>query len=388
MALNPLIPGGERVMLDTRASWWAMLTWNTARLVLAGAMTAVVAIIERSQGRGFGRAAWLMAAFVIAWVLVNALERAFARYVITDRRVVTRRGVVARTVVDLLRDRIQHAGVRQSFVQRLLGVGDVYVSSAGVDAPTLVLASVDSPMRVLEVLRKGAEASSNARPTLVLGLVGGVGSGKSSVARVLESLGCVVLDADKAAKAALDREEVRARLVEWWGSGVISATGLVDRAAVAKVIFNDPAQRRRLESLIHPIVLGERAPMIETARRDGRPAVVIDAPLLFEAGSDRGCDAVIFVDAPREQRLERVRSRGWEESELARREAAQLPLEAKRSRSRYVIVNDAGLEELEDRVQSLFLRIQDELNPNRPMPVTARRDGNRSGGEKNSPKLH
>lgn len=197
-----------------------------------------------------------------------------------------------------------------------------------------------------------------AREPLVIGIAGGIGAGKSSVARALAALGCIVVDSDAEARAALRRPEVRDEIVEWWGRGVLDSKGEVDRGAVARIVFADPSERARLEGLVHPLIRRTREQAKEEARRAGAPAVVLDAPLLFEAGLDRECDAVIFVDAPREARLARVgRTRGWDEAEFTRREKSQAPLEEKRRRADYVVVNDGGEDELQPRIAAVFERI-------------------------------
>lgn len=180
-----------------------------------------------------------------------------------------------------------------------------------------------------------------AGPPFVLGLAGGVGSGKSTVAREFARRGFVVIDYDAEAKAALERPEVRARLVEWWGGEVIGADGAVDRRVVADRVFHSEADRLRLEGLIHPLVRRTNQEARQLALAAGVPGVMMDAPLLFEAGLDKECDAVVFVEASRATRLARVRAtRGWDEAEFDRREAAQWPLDRKRQASRFVIHND------------------------------------------------
>lgn len=188
---------------------------------------------------------------------------------------------------------------------------------------------------------------------LVIGLVGGIGAGKSAVARALARLGCVVYDADAEVRRVLARPEVRDELARWWGPGVI-AGGAVDRSAVARIVFADAGERRRLESLIHPLLREARAVLRDQAARQGAPALVVDAPLLFEAGVDAECDAVVFVEAPLGVRLSRVSSRGWDAGELARRESAQWPLDEKKRRADAVIVNDAGQAELDERARALL----------------------------------
>lgn len=192
---------------------------------------------------------------------------------------------------------------------------------------------------------------------VIIGLAGGVGAGKSSVAAAFRDLGCAVIDSDQGARAALRLPRVKEEIHAWWGDVVLSADGEVDRAAVARIVFGDPAQRRRLESLIHPLLRGARQAAIDAAERGGVPAVILDAPLLFEAGLDAECDAVVFVEAPRSQRIARVARRGWDEAELDRREKSQLPLEQKRARAHHVVDNSADEARLRARVDEVFSAI-------------------------------
>ncbi len=188
---------------------------------------------------------------------------------------------------------------------------------------------------------------NDTRTPLIIGLAGGIGSGKSTVAAAFARRGFLVLDFDALAIAAIDRPEVRAKLVEWWGPNVIRG-GAVDRGMVARIIFSDEHERLRLEGLIHPLVWRTRAEAVTLARSTRPPngdreyrGVVMDAPVLFEAGLDTECDEVIFVECSRATRLKRVRaSRGWDEAELVRREASQWPLDRKRAACGYVIHND------------------------------------------------
>ena len=193
----------------------------------------------------------------------------------------------------------------------------------------------------------------SGRPPII-GLTGGIGAGKSTVARILETMGCVVSDSDRDAAAVLETPEVKERLQAWWGDQIIASDGTLDRRAIAARVFDDPRERGRLENLVHPLVHERRRKRFEEASPDSR-ALVIDAPLLFEAGLDEECDAIIFVDAPRELRLERVKSeRGWDESEIDRREAAQLPIEEKRIRATAVITNNATADRLENDVRAFL----------------------------------
>jgi dephospho-CoA kinase len=191
----------------------------------------------------------------------------------------------------------------------------------------------------------------------VIGLAGGIGSGKSAVAAILAELGCVVCNSDTLGREALKDPTVRDELVSWWGGGILDERGDVSRSAVASIVFNDPSQRQRLEKLVHPWIEQRRAAQFAQAPPDA-PALVIDAPLLFEADLDRLCDAVIFVDADRSVRRERVGpARGWDEAELKRREDCQLPLDVKRGRADYVISNNRDLTALHQQVSRVLSEI-------------------------------
>ncbi len=200
---------------------------------------------------------------------------------------------------------------------------------------------------------------THAKP--IFGLAGGIGSGKSLVARQLAACGGAVFDADGVARAELDTDEVRSALVSWWGSEVLDASGCVDRKVVARHVFADSEARQRLEGLIHPRVALARIAWVEQQQAD--PTVrflVLDVPLLFEVGLDQVCDRVIFVAADPKQRLERVaRTRGWDAAELARREKAQWPLDRKQALAHDMILNDSGEAECLEQVHALLSRILD-----------------------------
>ena len=184
----------------------------------------------------------------------------------------------------------------------------------------------------------------------IIGLAGGVGAGKSAVAAILSRLGCVVCDSDDLGRQALGDPAIRGELVGWWGRQVLDEAGEIDREAVAAIVFSRSDELRRLESLVHPWIEARRKALFEMAPADVC-ALVIDAPLLFEAGLDAECDAVIFVDADRGTCLARVaEERGWDEQELGKREDSQLPLDEKRARSDYVVSNNGDLRALSEQV--------------------------------------
>ncbi len=192
---------------------------------------------------------------------------------------------------------------------------------------------------------------------VVIGIAGGIGSGKSTVARFFEEAGCVVYNADKEVTELYKRQDVLDTIRSWWGEDAV-IDGELNRAEIARIIFEDESQRDRIENLLFPMLHARRQEMIEDAADDDVQAVIIDAPLLYEAALDEECDVVVFVDTPREIRLERLRTRsGWDEGELSRREKAQLPLDAKRDRSDYYVDGSGSTDEVRGRV----LRLLDEI---------------------------
>jgi dephospho-CoA kinase len=183
----------------------------------------------------------------------------------------------------------------------------------------------------------------NDRPVPTIGLMGAPGSGKSLVARQMASMGCAVIDSDNLARRALDQPDVIRQVRSLWGDGVIKPGGGVDRKALARIVFADPSELKKLESLTHPIVHAGRASLrADAVARPDTRAIIEDSPLLLESGIDRDCDVLVLVDAPFDIRLDRVRrTRGWDAGELHRREKNQMPLDIKRQRADYVIINDA-----------------------------------------------
>ncbi len=178
----------------------------------------------------------------------------------------------------------------------------------------------------------------------IIGLAGGIGSGKSFVAKLFAERGCAVVDSDALVSQVYQEPAVLDALRSWWGDDIVGTDGLLNRKAVARRVFESVEDRRRLEALIHPRVANRRADMMKDAieQRPGLPAFVWDSPLLFEMGLDKECDRLVFVDCPLPVRLSRVGKRGWDADEFARREKSQWALDKKRRLCNDVIVSGAG----------------------------------------------
>jgi dephospho-CoA kinase len=198
-----------------------------------------------------------------------------------------------------------------------------------------------------------------------IGLVGGVASGKSLAGQMLVDLGAVLLDADRTGHAVLAEDaDVRRDVVERWGDAVLGSDGRIDRAAVARHVFAETAagaaDRKFLEDLLHPRIRRRLNRQRDEAAASGKAAVVLDAPLLLEAGWGPMCDLVLMIDSPRELRLERAKARGWSEVEFDRREAAQWPPNEKSRLADVVIPNQGTDEELRSAVADFWHR---EIQP-------------------------
>jgi len=190
----------------------------------------------------------------------------------------------------------------------------------------------------------------------VVGVTGGIGAGKSMVAELFGALGAAVIDADQMAHRQLEEPSVREVLRGWWGDRICRADGGIDRAVVASIVFDAPAELRRLEELVYPRMAEERRRLLAAFDADDAVrAVVLDTPKLYEAGVDKICDAVVFVDADLELRVRRVTAyKGWTRDELARREKTMEALDKKRARADYVVTNQSGTEDLRVQVERVF----------------------------------
>lgn len=188
-----------------------------------------------------------------------------------------------------------------------------------------------------------------------IGLTGGLGSGKSTVASILRRKGFPVIDADAIARQLVQPGTSGLRsVVEAFGPGVVGMNGALDRGAMAREVFSKPEKLAQLEALLHPLVQKEVQDQKRAYQGSGFRIVFYDVPLLFEKNLS-GFDLVVVVDAPESLRRTRLKSRNnWTDEDIDQRMASQLPLEDKVKKADHVIMNAGDLKELEKNVEKFL----------------------------------
>ncbi len=212
----------------------------------------------------------------------------------------------------------------------------------------------------------------------ILGLIGGIASGKSFVAEEFERQQCAVIDADKIGHDVLADADFQKQLSAAFGSGILASDGGIDRRRLAGLVFGDDVQsvehRHKLETLVHPEI--RRRAELQITRMSSLtqpppalprsaslpPAIILDAPLLLEAGWDSLCDYILFVDADDETRRMRAQQRGWNEQQWMAREKAQVSIDAKRRAATHIISGQQSPEELRLRVRQLLSELKDSAS--------------------------
>ncbi|MDP9325636.1 MAG: dephospho-CoA kinase [Candidatus Dormibacteraeota bacterium] len=189
----------------------------------------------------------------------------------------------------------------------------------------------------------------------IIGLTGGIGSGKSTVSAMLRDLGAYIVDADEGARLAVaPGSEGLAELVQSFGTEILDQNGDLDREKLADMAFADPDALARLNAITHPRVRSWMLDEIQAAEEAGAKVVVLDVPLLYESGLEAGLPEVVVVWAPKELQLERAVARGVRPADAKARIAAQIPLDQKRGRASRVIDNSGRLDETRSQVEALW----------------------------------
>ena len=193
----------------------------------------------------------------------------------------------------------------------------------------------------------------------VVGILGGIASGKSLITDLLARRGAWIIDADSIGHQVLRTPEVKTLVRQRWGTAVFGTDGEVDRPALAAIVFSSSpeseTERKILEQFTHPAIGEGIRAELERAAAEGTRIAVLDAPVMLEAGWDQVCDTLVYIDAPREIRRQRaLEDRGWKEEDFAAREGAQKSLEKKRSRADFVIDNSTCIDSVEQQVDRLW----------------------------------
>lgn len=192
---------------------------------------------------------------------------------------------------------------------------------------------------------------------MILGILGGIGSGKSTVTKMFAALGAQTLDADAIAHERIQQKEVKSTLLQWWGDEVLDAEGKVDRKKVAEKVFSDAAELVRLNSLIHPEVrrrIEEFIGKFKAENGDRKELLVLDVPLLASSTLRDFCDEIAFVNSDESLRQSRVKLRGWSNQDLEQREASQVPENDKKNLAGFIINNSGSLDETRQQVENLY----------------------------------
>jgi dephospho-CoA kinase len=196
---------------------------------------------------------------------------------------------------------------------------------------------------------------------LMVGLTGGIGSGKSVVTRMFQDEGACVIDLDELARCVVEPDKPAWRdVVAYFGTGILNQDRTVNRSALAEIVFSDPKNRKVLEELTHPRIFEEQDALIKAIKdQDPCSVVVIEFPLLFELSFQKKFDKVIVVYAPRDAQVKRAGERdGLSEKEVEKRLKAQIPINEKRLLSDYIIDNEGSLYSTRDQVREVMKELR------------------------------
>ena len=189
----------------------------------------------------------------------------------------------------------------------------------------------------------------------VIAIVGGIGSGKSEVAKLFARSGGMLFDADAEVRDLFKDEGVRKNIRDYFGESVFDSAGNVDRPALAKVVFGNTEKRLFLESILHPLVLKKVEQKIQDLGNFSESSfLVLDIPLLLEKNWRKLCSLLVFVDCNSDERLRRCMARGWTQAEWESRENSQMPLTDKASICDHIIDNSSSYDFTQKQIDDLL----------------------------------
>jgi len=189
----------------------------------------------------------------------------------------------------------------------------------------------------------------------IIGIMGGIGSGKSTVAAEFAKLGCKVIDADKIAHELLNRDAIKEKIMAFFGRDVVSTTGNIDRKILGEIVFADYDKLTMLNRIIHPHVIERVEELIEQYKQQNQTkAIVLDMPLLVEVGWDRRCDKLIFVDCEQKIRAERAKKLGFDKNQLKIRENFQISLDNKLALADNTVENNSDFSAMVRQIADIF----------------------------------
>jgi len=194
----------------------------------------------------------------------------------------------------------------------------------------------------------------------VIGILGAIGSGKSTVANQFGELGCDVISADKINHEILERPIIIAQLVDIWGQRILDSKGRIDREKLGDIVFCDQKELKKLTKLVHPIISGQVKELLTGFQREKKaPAIILDIPLLLEAKWDKMCDIFVFVEVSAKIRHARLReNRGWTKNKIKKIENLHFKLDKKTKISEYTVRNNSDIPELASQVAKVLSEIQ------------------------------
>ncbi len=195
----------------------------------------------------------------------------------------------------------------------------------------------------------------------IIGIIGGVGSGKSTVAAEFAKLGCCVIDADKIVHDLLDKPQVQEQVIALLGNGILNPQGSLNRSKIAEIVFKDSGKLEQLNKILHPLVLQRTNELIEKYNSENQClAIVLDMPLLVEVGWRPRCDRLIFVDCDDKIRENRAKNKDFEKNHIKNRENFQISLDKKKSIADNTINNNSDFSALVRQIAEIFSYIMDE----------------------------